>query len=115
MDIKRVARLPAFRAGVSDPSSPLPTNPSGERFSKKPGPLQNSPLLGVRQWGDIMETSSYGSCFWLHVAMVTEHGLFMVNDLVIAFICALSYCVEVIYNLMEESPRRGPQFCLIVP
>lgn len=61
-----------------------------------------------------METSSYGICFWLHVAMVTEHGLFMVNDLVIAFICALSYCVKVIYNLMEASSRRGAQFYLIV-
>lgn len=33
-----------------------------------------------------MEISSYGICLWLHVAMETEHGLLMVNDLVTAFI-----------------------------
>lgn len=47
--------------------------------------------------------------------METEHGLLMVNDLVIAFVYALTYCAEVIYNLMEGSPRKGPPFCLIVP
>lgn len=48
-----------------------------------------------------METSLVVICFCLHVAMETEHGLFMVNDLVIAFVYALSYFAEVIYNLME--------------
>lgn len=57
-----------------------------------------------------METSSYGVCLWLHVAMETEHGLFMVNDLALAFIYALSYCAQVIYNLMEGSPSRGSVF-----
>lgn len=34
--------------------------------------------------------------------------MFMVNDLVIAFIYALSYCAELIYNLMgRESQERG--------
>ena len=46
-------------------------------------------------------------CLWLHVAMETELGSFMVNDLVVAFIYALSSCAEVIYNLRELSPRRG--------
>lgn len=48
-----------------------------------------------------METSSDVICFCRHVAMETERGLFMVNDLVIAFIYALSYFAEVIYNLVE--------------
>ena len=48
-----------------------------------------------------METSSDVICFCRHVAMETERGLFMVNDLVIAYIYALSYFVEVIYNLVE--------------
>lgn len=42
--------------------------------------------------------------------METEHGSFMVNDLALAFIYALSYCAQVIYNLMEGSPSRGPMF-----
>lgn len=54
----------------------------------------------------MMEASSYGIGLGLHVAMGTEHGLFMANDLVIAFLCALSYCAQVIYNLMEESPQE---------
>lgn len=33
-----------------------------------------------------MEISLYGICLWLQVAMETEHGLLMVNDLVTAFI-----------------------------
>lgn len=41
--------------------------------------------------------------------------MFMANKLVIAFIYAISYRAEVIYNLMEESPRRGTLVCLIVP
>lgn len=61
-----------------------------------------------------MEISSSGICLWLHVAMETEHGLFMVNDLVIAFIYALSYCAKVIYNPMEGSSRRGALLRLIV-
>ena len=48
-----------------------------------------------------METSSDVICFCRHVAMETERGLFMVNDLVIAYIYALSYFVEIIYNLVE--------------
>ena len=48
-----------------------------------------------------METSLDVICFCFHVSMETEHGLFMVNDLVIAFVYALSYFAEVIYNLME--------------
>lgn len=39
----------------------------------------------------------------------------MVNDLVITFIYVVSYCEEVIYNLMEESPWKGALVCLIVP
>ena len=62
-----------------------------------------------------METPSNVICLCLHVAIETEHGLLMVNDLVIAFVYALTYCAEVIYNLMEGSPRKGPLFCLIVP
>lgn len=51
-DIKRVARFPALRAAVLDSSPPTPTqSPIGEGFSKKPGPLQSSPLLGVMRWG----------------------------------------------------------------
>lgn len=71
-------------------------------------------LFGCEMMGHIMETSSYVICLWLHVVMETEHGVFIVNDLVIAFICALNYCAEVIYNLMEGSPRRGILFFLII-
>lgn len=54
-------------------------------------------------------------CLWLHVAMETKHGLFMVNDLVIDCIYALGHCAGVIYTLMEGSPRRGVLFLLTVP
>ena len=86
----------------------------GRVFREESQPAPELALLGCKMMGHIMETSSHGICLWVHIAMVTEHGLFKVNDLVTAFICALSYCAEVIYNLMEESPRRAVLFCLIV-
>lgn len=64
--------------------------------------------------GYIMEILLYVICFWFYVVMEIEYGVFIVNDFVIVFICVFNYCVEVIYNFMEGSFRRGILFFLII-
>lgn len=102
-----LARLPRLWSWI--PTSQLRAPHWGRTLKEEAWPAPDLALLGCKM-GEIMETSSYGVCLWLHVAMETERGSFMVNDLALAFIYALSYCAQVIYNPMEGSPSRGPMF-----